>query len=270
MTDYDCLFSTTGKVAVVTGGTSGIGYACARALMRSGARVLIVARKPDPCHAAAAALNALGLPGTAVPVVGDVGTEGSVTALLDRIGAVTDRVDILVNNAGKTWGARLETFPYGAWESVMAVNLFGPFALLQGLLSRLRAAGTADDPARVINIGSMIGNQPLSQSAYSYATSKAALHHLTRILAGELAASHVTVNAIAPGMIESRMTAFVVNDTGRQARLNAKIPLGRMGRGEDIEGVVHLLCGAAGCYITGAVLPVDGGLGLLPVTDLLA
>lgn len=258
------LFSLTGKVAVVTGGANGIGRMIAAALSLSGARVIVSSRKEAASYSAATEINALGGPENVEPIVGDVGTEEGVISLARRIGEKTDQVDILVNNAGKTWGAPLESFPYDAWNSVMAVNVTGPFALTQHLLPLLKRRATASDPSRIVNIGSMVGLQPVAENAYSYAASKAALHHLTKLLSLKLAESFITVNAIAPGVFESRMTAFVANDPTRRAATTAAIPLARFGTATDIAGPLLLLCGRAGSYITGAVLPVDGGLAVLP------
>lgn len=268
MENFNGMFSTAGKVALVTGGSAGIGLAIARALAHSGARVLIASRKEPACREAAEAINAGPPAGRAEALPGDVGTEQGVADLVARVGAATDRLHILVNNAGKTWGAPLETFPYTAWADVMNVNVAGPFALIQGLLPLLKAGASPEDPARVVNIGSMVGERPVAESAYSYAASKAALHHLTRILAHELAGQAITVNAIAPGVFESRMTAFVMKDAERQAKTSGHIPMKRIGTDADIAGPIALLCGRAGSYITGAVLPVDGGLGILPSAEL--
>ncbi len=262
------MFSTAGKTALVTGGSAGIGMAIARALAHSGARVLIVSRKEAACREAAGSINAEKPAGRVEPLPGDVGTEQGILDIVASVGRAADRLAILVNNAGKTWGAPLESFPYKAWGEVINVNVAGPFALIQGLLPLLKAAATPGDPARVVNIGSMVGDRPVAESAYSYAASKAAMHHLTRILAYELAGQHVTVNAIAPGVFESRMTAFVTRDAERRKQTSSRIPMRRMGSDADIAGPIALLCGRAGSYITGAVLPVDGGLGILPPAEL--
>ena len=145
-------------------------------------------------------------------IAGDISNESGVSALAEQIGRRFPRLSILVNNAGKTWGAPLETFPHAAWEKIFSVNVAGLFTLTQRLMPQLTAAATADDPARIINLGSVMGNQPMGDGAYSYAASKAAVHHLTRILAKELAARRITVNALAPGVFDSRMTAFATRD----------------------------------------------------------
>jgi NAD(P)-dependent dehydrogenase (short-subunit alcohol dehydrogenase family) len=253
------LFSLEGKTALVTGGATGIGFMAAHGLMQAGAKVLIASRKEAACIAAAEELNAMGTPGFAIGFAGDVGSEDGVAALVADVKSHTDQLNILMNNAGTSWGAPLEEFPYMAWDKVMSVNVTGLFALTQALLPLLRASATDDDPARVINVGSLMGDQPLADGPYSYAASKAAVHHLTRVLANELAEYRITVNAIAPGPFVSKMTSFVAEAENGQAKIGAKIPLGRMGRAEDIAGTVLYLSGLGGAYITGAILPVSGG-----------
>jgi NAD(P)-dependent dehydrogenase (short-subunit alcohol dehydrogenase family) len=171
----------------------------------------------------------------------------------------TDRLDILVNNAGLSWGAELGSFPYHAWNRVLSVNVTGLFHLTQQLLPLLDAAATHEDPARVINLGSVMGTQPIADDAYSYTASKAAVHHLTRALAIELAARRITVNAFAPGPFQSRMTAFATGTDEQAANVGARVPLGRIGNPDDIAGATLYLCGRAGSYVTGAILPLDGG-----------
>lgn len=256
---FESLFSLAGKTALVTGGATGIGRMVAETLVRAGAEVLIASRKGEACELVAAELNALGAPGHAAGLAGDVGTEAGVASLAAAVGARSPRLHILVNNAGRSWGAPLGEFPFKAWDAVMAVNVAGLFSLTQALLPRLRAAGTAADPARVVNLGSVMGTQPMGNRAYSYAASKAAVHHLTRILAQELVSDHITVNALAPGPFQSRMMAFATADAAARARTEAGVPMGRLGRAEDIAGALLFLCGGGGTYTTGAVIPVDGG-----------
>lgn len=266
--DFVRLFATVGKWALVTGGATGIGRMIATALARSGANVIIASRKESACREAAEEISAQGVAGELFAIGADVGDKEGIASLCEQVAALTGSLDILVNNSGKTWGAPFESFPYEAWQSVLAVNLTAPFALTQGLLSLLRRNATADDPARIINIGSMVGTQPIAEDAYSYAASKAALHHLTRIMAHELAASSITVNAIAPGIFESRMSAYVTQDAERLDKVEAKIPMGRLGNAGDLAGLVHLLCGRGGAYMTGAILSLDGGLGIVPPASL--
>ena len=259
MAYLDELFSVEGKVALVTGAASGIGLMAATALARAGARVLICSRRADACEAVAAEINAAGGPGSAEGFRGDVGSEDGIAALVAEVRARTGSLHILINNAGLTWGAELESFPYKAWARVLDVNVTGLFHLTRELLPLIEAAGSADDPARIINLGSIMGTQPLADGAYSYTASKAAVHHLTKTLAHELAGRNVTVNAFAPGPFQSRMTAFATGTEEQAAEIGARVPLGRIGRPEDIAGATLFLCGRGGSYVTGAILPLDGG-----------
>ena len=259
MTPHD-LFSLNGKTALVTGGATGIGRMAATGLMAAGARVLIASRKLDACVAVAAELNGMDLPGSAVGFAGDVSSAEGVAALAQAVGDHTDVLHILMNNAGITWGAPAAEFPFDAWARVMNVNNAGMFTLTQALLPMLIASSTVDDPARVVNVGSVMGQAPMGDNAYSYAASKAAVHHMTQILAKELADSHVTVNALAPGPVVSRMTAFATGDEAKRDKVGQDVPLGRVGRDEDIAACLQFLCGRGGSYITGAIIPVSGGI----------
>lgn len=254
------LFDLSGKTALVTGGATGIGLMAAGGLLQAGARVLIASRKGAACEAASRDLNALEVPGSAEGFAGDVGTEQGVIDLVDAVGARTNNLDILVNNAGTTWGAPLGEFPYRAFDRVFSVNVTGMFMLTQGLLPLLRRAGHADDPSRVVNIGSVMGEIPMGDGAYSYAFSKSAVHQLTRVLAKELASEAITVNALAPGPFISNMTAFATADQAMRARVGENVPMGRVGRPEDIAGTLQYLCSRAGSYVTGAVIPLSGGV----------
>lgn len=259
----DSLFSLHGKTALVTGGATGIGRMAAEALMKAGARVLIASRKGDACEAVAAELNAMDAPGSVEGFAGDVGTEAGVDALVAEVKKRTETLDILMNNAGRTWGAPLGGFPFDAWEKVMAVNVTGLFHLTQGLLPMLIASGSVNDPARVVNVGSVMGEVPMGDGAYSYSASKAAVLHLSKILAKELAGQYITVNALAPGPFVSKMTAFATADENMREKVGGDVPLGRVGRDEDIAGCVLFLCGRGGAYVTGAVIPVSGGINVM-------
>ncbi|MBN9062885.1 MAG: SDR family NAD(P)-dependent oxidoreductase, partial [Rhizobiales bacterium] len=215
------LFTLTGKIAVVTGGGRGLGRIAAEALLRAGARVLVASRKKADCVATADALAGLG---DIEGLEGDVSTQAGVSALVAQIRQRTPVVDILLNNAGATWGASLESFPWDAWSKVMSVNVTGAFTLTRDLLPELSARASLADPSRVINVGSILGTAPIPDDSYSYGASKAALHHVTRVLAGELAPRHITVNAIAPGPFESKMTAFALGKTDVKDSIAASIP----------------------------------------------
>lgn len=261
--DLDQLFGLKGKTALVTGGATGIGRMAAEALVRAGARVLLASRKGDACAAVAAELNALEAAGSAEGFAGDVGSEAGVDALVSAVKTRTERLDILMNNAGVTWGAPLGSFPFEAWQKVMGVNVAGLFDLTQKLLPMLEASGSTDDPARVINVGSVMGEREMGDGAYSYAASKAAVIHLSKIMGKELAGRAITVNALAPGPFVSRMTAFATQDAAMREKVGADVPLGRVGREEDIAGCVLFLSGRGGAYVTGAVIPVSGGINVM-------
>ncbi len=254
----DRLFGLGGKVALVTGGATGIGFMMADALTRAGARVYIASRKIDACEAACERLAEHA--GESFALQADLSGEAGVKSLVEAVAGREEGLDILINNAGKVWGAPLEEFPWHAWDSILSVNLAAVFTLTRELLPLLSRRAGAEDPARVVNVGSVVGIVPHGNASYSYAASKAAVHHLTRILANELAPRHVTVNAIAPGPFPSGMMAFVTGDPARTEVLAETIPLRRVGRPEDIAGLTLLLCAKAGGYLSGAVIPVDGGL----------
>ncbi|KUJ81828.1 SDR family oxidoreductase [Ruegeria profundi] len=256
----ETLFSLQGKTALVTGGATGIGRMAAETMVRAGARVLIASRKVEACEAVASELNALGASGHAEGFGGDVATQEGIDALVTEINKRTETLDILMNNAGVTWGAPMGQFPYDAWDKVMSVNVAGLFELTQKLLPTLMKSGSADDPARIVNVGSVMGEVPMGDGAYSYAASKAAVLHLTKIMAKEFAPQHITVNALAPGPFVSKMTAFATADEETRERVGSTVPLGRVGRDEDIAGCMLFLCGRGGSYVTGAVIPVSGGI----------
>lgn len=251
------LFSLAGKKAIVTGGAQGLGRMIAEGLLRAGATVAITSRTADICEAAASEMGALG---TCIPLPADLSTPEAAVDLVARYRDAVGACHILVNNAGKTWGGEIDSFPDKAWPGVMAVNVQTPFTMVRELLPELGAAGTDDDPARIINIGSVAGMKTERLSAYSYAASKAAVHMMTRDLAGDLAARNITVNAVIPGFFPTKMTAHMRDEDSVDAGLLAHIPLGRLGKPDDIAGIVVFLCSRAGAYVTGAQIPVDGGV----------
>jgi NAD(P)-dependent dehydrogenase (short-subunit alcohol dehydrogenase family) len=250
------LFDLTGKVAVVTGGTRGIGLMIARGFLQAGAaRVYISSRKADAGEAAVAELAEFG---TAISIPADVSKEAECIRLAEEVGKREEQVDILVNNAGATWGEDLEKFPESAWDKVLDLNLKAPFFVTRAFLPLLEKAASHEDPARVINIGSIAGLQPSAARTYSYSTSKAAVHQLTRNLSKELAPRRITVNAVAPGPFESKMMAATLAAAGDE--MNKRVPLGRIGRPDDMAGIAVFLSSRAGSYLTGTIIPVDGGI----------
>lgn len=249
------LFSVAGKVALVTGGSRGIGLMIARGFVEGGARVYVSSRKKDACDAVAAELSKAG---TCASLPADLSSEAGANALADELARREQALHVLVNNAGANWGAPLAEYPDAAWDKVLATNLKAPFFLTRRCLPLLEKGATAADPARVINIGSIDGLAPPILETYAYSASKAALHHMTRVLARQLAPRRITVNAIAPGPFESKMMAATL-DRFRDA-IVARCPLGRIGEPEDMAGIAIYLASRAGAYVTGAVIPVDGGI----------
>ncbi len=270
MTYLETLFSVSGKTALVTGGATGIGRMMATALVQGGARVLIASRKGEACEAVAADLNALDASGSAEGFAGDVGSEEAINTLSAEVQARTGRLDILINNAGVTWGQPYAEFSHAAWQKVFNINVAGLFTLTRNLTPLLAASASDADPARIINIGSVMGTVPLAEGAYSYSASKAAVHHLTRILAAELAGKRITVNAFAPGPFPSKMTAFAIGNEEGQEKVGANVPLGRVGTPGDIAGATLFLCGRGGAYTTGCILPLDGGMSVEGPANLFA
>ncbi|MFI0774567.1 SDR family oxidoreductase [Streptomyces sp. NPDC021212] len=254
-TTHADLFDLSGKYALVTGGTRGIGMMIARGLLQAGARVIISSRKADACAEAQHLLSEFG-DVQAFPA--DLSSYDECQRLADLVKGDSERLDILVNNAGAMWREPLETFPDEAWDAVLDLNLKSPFWLVQALLPALRRAGTADDPARIINIGSIAAIHVAESPNYSYASSKAALHQLTRVLARELGPQHVTVNAVAPGPFPSQMMASTLDAIGDT--IAAKAPLRRLGRDDDMAGIAVFLASRAGAYVTGTIIPSDGGI----------
>lgn len=249
----DDLFSVAGRVAVVTGGTSGIGRMIAGGLVAAGAEVVVTSRKAGAVEDTVAELSGIG---SCTGTTSDLSTEDGCRALADWVAERHDHLDVLVNNAGATWGAPLEQHDTSSWDRVLNLNVQGVFHTVKFLLPLLRAAGTAEDPARIINIGSINGIEPPILETYSYSASKAAVHQLTRHLAGQLA-PEITVNAVAPGAFPSRMMAATLDSFGEE--IAASTPLRRLGRPDDMAGITRFLASRAGAYLTGAVIPVDGG-----------
>jgi len=248
------LFSIDGKVALVTGGSRGIGAMIARGYVENGARVYISSRKAEVCDAYAAELSAAG---TCVSLPADLSSMDGIKALAAALAEREERLDILVNNAGAAWGAPFAEFPESGWDKVMDLNVKAPFFLTLALLPQLEAAASDADPARVINIGSIDGIGTPRAETYSYPASKAGIIHLSRVMAYRLAPRRITVNAVAPGPFESQMMAATLREQGDAIR--AMVPLNRIGTPADMAGVAIYLASRAGAYVTGATIQVDGG-----------
>jgi len=249
------LFSIAGKVALVTGGSRGIGLMIARGFVEAGAKVYISSRKKEVCDKVAAELSQHG---TCLSLPADLSTEAEANRLAAEFAARESALDILVNNAGANWGAPLAEFPDSAWDKILALNVKGVFHLTRALLPQLEKAAKPGDPARVINIGSIDGLKVPLLDTFAYSASKAAVHHLTRVLAMQLASRSIAVNAIAPGPFESKMMAETLSRF-RDAIVGS-CPLGRIGEPEDMAGAAIYLASRAGAYVTGTVLVVDGGI----------
>jgi len=251
------LFGLDGKRAVVTGGSRGIGAMIAEGLLDAGCEVIVSARKADQLAATVDRLSAKGrIEGVAV----DLSTDEGIEQLSGAVGERWDALHLLFNNAGASWGEPLDAFPKGGWDKVMNVNVRSVFFLTQSLLPLLRAGASPESPARVVNTGSINGLTPPEWDTFSYSSSKAAVHMLTRHLAKHLAGDHITVNAIAPGPFDSQMMAFALDDPATRASIADDVPLGRIGEPDDMAGIAIYLASAAGAYVTGAVIPVSGGL----------
>ena len=257
----DQLFSMKDKVCIVTGGSRGLGKHMAKAFLHAGAkRVYITARNSDECNATAAELGAIG---DCVALPGNLANTESCKALAQAIAEKETAVHVLVNNAGTGWAAELDTYPEKGWDKVMDINVKTPFFLTQALLPLLRQAGTIEQTASVVNIGSISGIIGDGLLNYSYGPSKAAVHQLTRNLAKDLADDHIRVNAIAPGRFYSKLTEYAQADQAAFDAEIAAIPLHRWGDEDDIAGVAVMLCSKAGAFITGQIIAVDGGTTLV-------
>lgn len=249
-------FSLQGRTALITGGTRGIGKMIAKGFVEAGATVYVCARDGEACAQTAAELSAFG---TCHGIAANLSSEAGVQVLAEQLAGEIGQLDILVNNAGTTWGAPLESYPVKGWEKVMQLNVTAVFSCIQQLLPLLRKAGSAANPARVINIGSVAGITSHGEDAYAYGPSKAALHQLSRMLARELVSQHINVNVIAPGRFPSKMTQHIAKDDAAMAEDTALIPMQRWGRDEEMAALAISLASTAGAYMTGTIIPIDGG-----------
>lgn len=249
------LFDVSGKVALVTGGSRGIGEMIAAGFVANGVKTYISSRKADACDATAAKLSEQG---ECIALPADLSTRDGIASLAKEMRNREEQLDILVNNAGATWGAAIGEFPESGWDKVMDINVKGPFFLTQALLPLLEKSATTEDPARIIMIGSVDGLNVNSLSTFSYGPSKAAVHHLARTLASHLAARNITANAIAPGPFPSKMMAHTLDTVGEEIR--SRVPLKRIGVAADMAGAAIYLSSKAANYVTGVIIPVDGGI----------
>ena len=262
-TDFNSLFSVKGKIALVTGGSRGIGEMIAAGLLAGGAKVYISSRKADVCDATAKRLTET-YGGECISLPADLSQMSGIQSLASRLAETEAKLDILVNNAGAAWGAPIDEFPEIGWDKVMDTNVKSVFFLTQKLLPLLRKAGAEGDPARVINIGSIDGLKSAAFDTFSYGASKAAVHHLTRFLASHLTKERILCNAIAPGPYPTWMLSTGVGFGGETEnadwdQVGRGNPSGRVGTPEDIAGLVIFLTSRAGEYVVGQTIASDGG-----------
>lgn len=253
--DVETLFDIKDKVALVTGGSRGIGLMIARGYVEAGAKVYITSRKREVCDAVAAELGEIG---TCISIPMDLSTVEACVQLARELSLREERLHILVNNAGAAWGEPLEKYQENGFDKVTDLNLKSVFFLTRELVPMLEKAASKADPARVINIGSIDGIKVPTIENYAYAFSKAAVHHMTRVLAVNLKGKMITVNAVAPGPFESKMTRWLLENY--QEQIEATCPLHRIGTPSDMAGIAIFLASRAGAYLNGTTIPVDGGI----------
>ena len=248
------LFNLKGKIALVTGGSRGIGAMIAEGFVRNGVKTYISSRKSDPCDKKAKELSKYG---ECISIPADLTDMNEMDKLVTEIKDKETKLNILVNNAGAAWGASFDDFPEIGWDKVMDTNVKSVFFLTQKLVDILETSASTSDPSRIINIGSIDGLGIPRAETYSYPASKAAVHQLTKVLANRLANRNINVNAIAPGPFESNMMAHTLEEYGEQ--IKSSVPRGRIGVPEDMAGASIFLSSKASSYITGSIIPVDGG-----------
>ena len=248
------LFNLNGKIALVTGGSRGIGAMIAEGFVRNGVKTYISSRKSDPCDKKAKELSKYG---ECISIPADLTDMKEMDKLVYKIKNKETKLNILVNNAGAAWGASFDDFPEIGWDKVMDTNVKSVFFLTQKLVDILETSASTSDPSRIINIGSIDGLGIPRAETYSYPASKAAVHQLTKVLANRLANRNINVNAIAPGPFESNMMAHTLEEYGEQ--IKSSVPRGRIGVPEDMAGASIFLSSKASSYITGSIIPVDGG-----------
>ncbi len=255
MNILDELFGVSGKSVLITGGSRGIGRAIAEAFVKAGARVYVCSRDAQSCEETARELSAFG---SCTPMPCNVSSAEDRKRLATELAKHEKVLNVLINNAGAIWAAPLAEYPESGWDKVFDLNVKGTFFLIKELVPLLAAGGTAEDPARIINVGSIDGFHIPAHETYAYTASKAALHQLTRHLASQLAAQHITANVIAPGMFPSKMMAGTLEKKGHDAVVEP-VPLKRLTGPSDMAGAALYLAAKSGAYVTGVVIPVDGG-----------
>ena len=257
----ESLFSMQDKICVVTGGSRGLGSCMAQGFLEAGAkRVYITARKAEACISTAETLSQYG---ECIAIPRDLATAEGLQTLVKELMSREQHIDVLVNNAGAGWGAPFDQFPEKGWNKTMDINVKSPFFLTQALTPLLKQNATADNTSSIINIGSIAGIVGNALDNFSYAISKTAIHQLTRVLSTELASDHIRVNAIAPGRFYSKMTEFLSNDQEAFEAELQSIPMRRWGEATDIAGVAIMLASKAGAFITGQIIPIDGGTSVI-------
>ena len=253
---YEKLFGVRGKVALVTGGTRGIGLMIAEGLVRAGARVYVSSRKLDACAETERTLSAYG---ECIAIPGDINSLDGCRQLAGAVAAREERLHLLVNNAGLTWSAPIDEFPEKAWDRVVDLDMKSPFFLSQQLLPLLRAAASPEQRSVIVNISSVNGIRPSGLQNYSYAAAKTGLAQLSVQMARDLMDDHINVNVIAPGPFKSKMTAPLYATDELEAEVRSGFPMKRWGRMEDVAGLTIMLASPAGSYLTGIEIPCDGG-----------
>jgi len=245
------------KVVLVSGGARGIGLLISKAFVKNGAKVYICSRSKKICEEVAQQLTSSG-PGCCFAIDADLSKANECERVAKWLAEREKKLHVLVNNSGNNWGAPLESYPDSAWDRVLSLNVKAVFHLTRALVPLLSSAASPSDPARVINIGSIDGIRIPSLETYAYSASKAAVHQLTKALANKLGTNHITVNAIACGPFESKMMAETLKNFGDV--MIAGIPLARIGNAEDIEGIMIYLSSRASSWVTGTVIPLEGGI----------
>ncbi|TID26661.1 short chain dehydrogenase/reductase family [Venturia nashicola] len=254
--DISTLFGVKDKVVLVTGGAKGIGRMISEGYVKNGAKVYISSRDAKSCEEAAAELTKMG-PGKAYSIPADFYKLEDCKKLADEMAKRETHLNVLVNNSGSNWGAPYDEYPDNAWIRVLTLNLQRVFTITQLLTPLLEKAQKDGDPARIINIGSVDGLKVPALETFAYSSSKAGLHHLSRVLANHLGKRNITSNTIACGPFQSKMMKATLEQF--REMIEAKIPLGRIGKPEDVAGTCLFLSSSAGAYVNGATIALDGG-----------